>query len=110
MRNAKIKKSNITFYRQTDIEVDGQITGTDLFETIKCKGFAYRGSISKAYTSERFKADVSATLIIDFKDYTQIVSEGDKVVVDNFGTFSVIFADNVANQNMIVQIPCKEFT
>ena len=105
----KIKQSDITFYSRTDTEVDGQITGTQWTESLKCKGIVYRGTISKTLTSDQFKADVQATITLDYQDYTVKVNEDDKVVIDGFGTFSVMFVDNVGNQNKIIQIPCKEF-
>lgn len=105
----KIKQSIITFYSKTDTEVDGQIVSTDWIENLTVKGIVYRGSIAKNYVSDSFKSEVQATITLDCHDYTKQVNEGDKVIVQDFGTFSVMFIDNVGNQNKIIQIPCKEF-
>lgn len=106
----KIKQSNITFYSKTDTEVDGQIVSSDWTENLKCGGIVYRGSIAKNYVSDTFKSEVEATIILDYHDYTKQINEGDKVIVQDFGTFSVMFVDNVGNQNRIISIPCKEYT
>lgn len=100
----------ISFTVKQDIEEDGQIVDSSDVEILSCKGICYRGSIGQSYKSDKFKSDVSATIIIKPKDLTVTIPEGAKASVEDVGTFSVMFVDDVAGQGLAIIIPCKEVT
>lgn len=104
------KTYNITFSTKQTTEQDGQIIDSSDVDILSCKGICYRGSISQSYKSDKFKSDVTATIIIKPKDLTVTIPEGAKATVEGVGTFTVMFVDDVAGQGLAIIIPCKEVT
>lgn len=100
----------ITFSVKQETEQDGQIIDSSETDILSCKGIFYRGSISQSYKSDKFKSDVSATIIIKPKDLTVTIPEGAKASIEGVGAFSVMFVDDVAGQGLVIIIPCKEVT
>lgn len=80
-------------------------TGTCIF---------WRGSISKRFFSERINPEIEAVAIFDPASvaYTDIRVSDQIVISDGattIGTFAVIGADDIAQQNEILVVPLKEF-
>lgn len=67
----------------------------------------WTGSVAESLVSERFRARVEGLIIVDYDDYSA-VKDNDRVKI---GTtyYSVIHAENIANQNEVIQIPVEKY-
>jgi len=82
-------------------------------KTVEC--LFWRGGISSRLISDKFKPDVSATMICRPEDLqiTDIPKAARIEILDGvtvIGYFSAFYADDIAGQNQAVMIPLKEFT
>lgn len=105
-----LKSYPVSFTTQQQTEIDGQIIESSDVEILKTNCLCYRGSIGQAFKSDQFKADVAATIVLKPTDYNVTIPQGAKATVEGFGTFSVMFVDDVAGQGLAIIIPCKEIT
>jgi hypothetical protein len=72
-------------------------------------GLFWEGRAVDNVVSERIRADVDAVLVIDYEDYSASVADIDKVTIESTD-YSVVHADNIARQDVVIQIPLKRFS
>jgi hypothetical protein len=97
------------FYRKIKTFVNGKVTYTYLIDpdaTINC--LFWTGSSADSIVSERYRVDVQAVLVMDYNTYIQDITEESKVMIDG-KDYSVIYIENIGNQNQVIQIPLKRF-
>jgi hypothetical protein len=66
------------------------------------------GAKAERQVSEKFRPDVAGLISMDYEDYKVTINENAKVEINGV-TYSVIYVDNIANQNQVIQIPVKRF-
>lgn len=97
------------FYNQTSTMVNGVVTQTysddpDLTVDV----LFWIGAKAERQVSEKERPNVAGLISFDYEDYTVIIKENAKVVIGD-STYSVIYVDNIGNQNQVIQIPVKRF-
>lgn len=99
-------------FRNKIITVDdyGSVTeGYSLTTDLTVNGILWVGSTADKVVSEKIRPDVSAVFVFNYSDYSTTIVDNAKVII-NSKDYSVIYMDNVGNQNEIIQVPLKEFT
>ena len=99
------------FRNLTTAFVDGTVTedySTNPDLTVN-KCLFWVGRSADAVVSEKIRAEVEGVIVFNYSDYTTTVNENAKITIGSTD-YSVIFIENVANQNEIIQIPVKRFS
>lgn len=85
----------------------GEITeGYSLAQTLT--GLFYRGGLSKGLANDSIRSNVDATLILKPGDISTAIKENDKITIDSID-YSVIYADNIGEQDEVVIVPLRKF-
>lgn len=96
--------------KTTTADAYGNVTESYSATTdLTINGLLWIGSTADKVVSEKIRPDVSAVFVFNYSDYTTIIEDNAKVTI-NSKDYSVIYIDNVANQNEVIQVPLKEFT
>lgn len=76
--------------------------------TLSIKSIYWTGTSADRLVSEQYRPIISGVLIVDPEDYSVKITEDAKVTL-NGEDYSIIYVENVANQNKVIQIPLKRF-
>ena len=101
------EKVSIAFETRTeskDANNNRVVTWSDNF-TADC--LFWTGSAADSLVSERFRARIEGVIIVDYDDYSA-VADKDRVKIGST-YYSVIHADNIAEQNEVVQIAVEKY-
>lgn len=99
----------VDFYNKERIFSNGTVTESyPVTPTLIVTGIMWTGSAADAIVSEQYKPVVQGVIIIDPADYTTTINEDAKVTIDS-QDYSVIYVENVAGQDKVIQIPVKRF-
>ncbi|MCP4585642.1 hypothetical protein [Pseudoalteromonas sp.] len=91
----------------------GPITWVD-GSSVDC--MVWRGSISDTLVSAKFRADVSAVVVMRPSDISvSSIPDDSRLKIEDsdsnlIGYFSVITPDNIAEQSEVLMVPLKEYT
>jgi len=103
------KTVTVEFRNKITTNTSGVIASTYPTVNLTATGIMWTGTTADAVVSERLRADLAGVIVIDPDDYTTTITDTAKATVD--GTeYSVIYVDNVANQDQVIQIPVKRFS
>ena len=103
------EKVTANFYNKVETISNGEVSFSYPALTLSVEALFWAGSFVDKYVSERFRADVTGIIVIDYDDYSYTVGEDAIVTIDNTD-YSIVYVDNVANQNKVIQIPVKRFS
>ncbi len=105
-RNQLVEAS---FYNKSSTALNGVITEaySDVADLIVTALF-WTGPAVDRVVSQKLRPIVDGVLTLDYEDYTVVIKENAKVVINDV-SYSVVYIENVGNQNVIIQIPVKRF-
>jgi len=97
------------FYNKTNTVTGGKVTSVFLEDPdLTVDVLFWIGAKAERMVSEKLRPEVAGLISMDYDDYKVAINENAKVVIGGT-TYSVIYVDNIANQNAVVQIPVKRF-
>lgn len=94
------------YENKTDTVVDGMITGETWTLAGSVEALMYRGSLAERLVSEKIRPDVAAVILVKPEEYPATLTKDSRVLINSI-YYSVIYADNIAEQNEVVLIPLK---
>ena len=94
------------YENKTDTVVDGMITGETWALAGSVEALMYRGSLAERLVSEKIRPDVAAVILVKPEDYPATLTKDSRVLINSI-YYSVIYADNIAEQNKIILFPLK---
>ena len=94
------------YENKTDTVVDGMITGETWTLAGSVEALIYRGALAEKLVSEKIRPDVSAVILVKPEDYPAALTKDSRVLIESI-YYSVIYADNIAEQDKVVMIPLK---
>ena len=94
------------YENKTDTFVDGMITGETWTLSGSIEALIYRGALAEKLVSEKLRPDVSAVILVKPEDYPAELTKDSRVLIESI-YYSVICADNIAEQDKVVMIPLK---
>lgn len=94
------------YENKTDTVVDGMITGETWTLAGSIEALMYRGSLAERLVSEKIRPDVAAVILVKPEDYPVTLTKDSRVLINSI-YYSVIYADNIAEQDKVVMIPLK---
>lgn len=100
----------ISIYTRSETVTDG-VVGEPTFTLLKSvTGIYWKATGSKSNISDKFKEQVSACIIVDPKVLSESELTTDcKITVSGEGNYMLVYADNIAGQNKVLQINVKEW-
>lgn len=99
-----------SFYNKSGSMSNGQYTpGYSSSADLTVTGAFWRGSMADKFVSEKIRPDVSGVFVFNYEDYTTTIEKSAKLTIGS-DDYSVIYLDNVAEQNEIIVVPVKEMT
>ena len=101
-----IKTITAEYENKTDTVVDGMITGETWTLAGSIEALIYRGALAEKLVSEKLRPDVSAVILVKPEDYPAELTKDSRVLIESI-YYSVIYADNIAEQDKVVMIPLK---
>ncbi|MGD8305152.1 MAG: hypothetical protein PVF17_00730 [Ignavibacteria bacterium] len=98
------------FRNVTTTVINGVVTKTySTNADLSVEALFWVGSAADKVVSEKLRADIAGVVVMDYSDYTTTINENAKVTI-NSKDYSVIYVDNIAEQNEVIQIPVKRFS
>ena len=94
------------YENKTDTVVDGMITGETWTLAGSVEALIYRGALAEKLVSEKLRPDVSAVILVKPEEYPVALTKDSRVLIESI-YYSVIYADNIAEQDKFVMIPLK---
>ena len=94
------------YENKTDTVVDGMITGETWTLAGSVEALIYRGALAEKLVSEKLRPDVSAVILVKPEDYPEALTKDSRVLIESI-YYSVIYADNIAEQDKVVMMPLK---
>ena len=94
------------YENKTDTVVDGMITGETWTLAGSIEALIYRGALAEKLVSEKLRPDVSAVILVKPEDYPEALTKDSRVLIESI-YYSVIYADNIAEQDKVIMIPLK---
>lgn len=94
------------YENKTDTVVDGMITGETWTLAGNVEALMYRGSLAERLVSEKIRPDVAAVILVKPEEYPSALTKDSRVLINTI-YYSVIYADNIAEQNEVILIPLK---
>lgn len=94
------------YENKTDTVVDGMITGETWTLAGSIEALIYRGALAEKLVSEKLRPDVSAVILVKPDDYPVELTKDSRVLIESI-YYSVIYADNIAEQDKVIMIPLK---
>lgn len=94
------------YENKTDTVVDGMITGETWTLAGSVEALIYRGALAEKLVSEKLRPDVSAVILVKPEDYPEALTKDSRILIESI-YYSVIYADNIAEQDKVVMIPLK---
>ena len=104
------KSYDISFYTLVQTSTNGVLNDPTwaLYKTVK--GLYWKATGSKNNISEKFKEQISACIIVNPADISESEIATDmKITVSGEGDYRLVYADNIAAQNKVLQINVKEW-
>lgn len=108
--NNSISKT-ITVYAKTQTFTNG-IAGEPTYTSVikSVKGLYWKATGSKPNISDKFKEQVTACIIVNPYQLSESELTTDcKINVSGEGDYMLVYADNIAGQNRVLQINVKEW-
>lgn len=103
------KTYDIVIKSKTKTILNGEVTAVTETTDDTVKGLFFRGGMSKNFISDKYKADVSAVVIVKPSDVAESdITKDGIITVTGIGDFIIVYADNVAGQDDVLAIPVKE--
>ena len=94
------------YENKTDTVESGMITGETWTLAGSIEALMYRGSLAERLVSEKIRPDVAAVILVKPEDYPATLTKDSRVLINSI-YYSVIYADNIAEQNEVIMIPLK---
>lgn len=94
------------YENKTDTVVDGMITGETWTLSGSIEALIYRGALAEKLVSEKLRPDVSAVILVKPDDYPSELTKDSRILIESI-YYSVIYADNIAEQDKVIMIPLK---
>lgn len=94
------------YENKTNTVVDGMITGETWTLAGSVEALMYRGSLAERLVSEKIRPDVAAVILVKPEEYQATLTKDSRVLINSI-YYSVIYADNIAEQNEVILIPLK---
>ena len=94
------------YENKTDTVVDGMIIGETWTLAGSVEALMYRGSLAESLVSEKIRPDVAAVILVKPEDYPTTLTKDSRVLINSI-YYSVIYTDNIAEQNEVILIPLK---
>jgi len=108
LKNNKTK--DISFYTLVQTSTNGVLNDPTwtLHKTVK--GLYWKATGSKNNVSEKFKEQITACIIVNPSDISESEIATDmKIAVSGGGDYRLVYADDIAGQNKVLQINVKEW-
>ncbi|MCP3683117.1 MAG: hypothetical protein GY861_10540 [bacterium] len=105
-----------TVQDRTQVFVNGVLGPVTWVDGSNVKCMVWRGSIADTLVSEKFRADVAAVAVMRPEDISvSSIPDDSRLKIEDsdsnlIGYFSVVYADNIAEQSEVIMLPLKEFT
>ena len=98
------------FQQKTSVtDPDTGITTESFASALVVDGLLWTGSMAEKYVSERYRPIIQGVFVMNYEDYTTTINADAKVTIGS-KDYGVIYINNVANQNQVIEIPLKEYT
>ena len=95
------------FYNKTITVTSGVPTETwSSVADLSVSALFWTGAAADRVVGEKLKAEVDGVIAMDYDDYTTTINEDAKVLINDV-EYRVVRPDNIANQNVLIQIPVK---
>lgn len=94
------------YENKTNTVESGMITGETWTLAGSVEALMYRGSLAERLVSEKIRPDVAAVILVIPEEYPAALTKDSRVLINTI-YYSVIYADNIAEQNEVVLIPLK---
>lgn len=94
------------YENKTNTVESGMITGETWTLAGSIEALMYRGSLAERLVSEKIRPDVAAVILVIPEEYPATLTKDSRVLINTI-YYSVIYADNIAEQNEVILIPLK---
>ena len=103
------KTETVEVYQKSQTFVNGVLGPEEETKTKEFTGLFWRGAMAERYVSEQYRSIVNGIIIakpseVDHSD----LPESARLKIDG-QYYSIIYSDNVAGQNKVIQIPVKKW-
>jgi len=102
------EKYTATFEKYTETTVEGVLTKSWSTIVAAPKCLLWSTSMAKITVSEKYKQEIEALAVFNYSDITFTIPEYGRVTINN-KLYSIILAENVAEQNEIIQVMLKKY-
>jgi len=103
------KPQTIDFWNLNEAITDnGDNVKTYPSVSLTVQGIFWDGATAERYVSESMRPDVAGVIVFDFNDYTVPVTDSTKAII-NTKEYSVIYVENIGNQDEAIMIPVRKY-
>lgn len=89
--------------------ISGGVMGAESWsDTASYTGIFYRGSMAMTLVNERYRQQIDGVVILRPSDFTTLPGVNNRFKIDSV-YYSIIYPDDIAEQDKVLMIPVKKY-